>query len=217
MNSRRARTEPGTIVHWRYNSISTITMSEPCLIVNASYNRTFHAFEAEAVYGQIVAGFCVLGRIQEQPLFSLVSARATSGSLCRPVPDCPPPVLGTGWSGKGPFALTTRREYGCRVYPPHSSMPSSSLLQKYAACKSVAVSLKQDLALRSLRFQKQLQTLGVCIFQYRLESLWLSEPLSIQAMKQGQAVVQQFWNLDWIRKCPCLEASFQNAARISFG
>lgn len=51
-------------------------------------------------------------------------------------------------------------------------MPSSGLMQKYAF-KTIAVSLKWDLALRSLHFQKELQTLGVRIFQYRLESLWI--------------------------------------------
>lgn len=140
------------------------------------YNRTFRIFETETLYRQIVAGFCVLGRIQQQPLFSLISARATSGLLCRPIPGCPAiPSISSHrcWLVReGLFALTTLKEYGCRVHPPHLSMPSSGLMQKYAF-KTIAVSLKRDLALRGLHFQKELQTLGVHIFQYWLESLWI--------------------------------------------
>lgn len=132
------------------------------------YNRTFHIFETETMYGQNVAGFCVLGRIQQQPLFSLLSAGATSGSLRRSIPDCPAvpsvPSRERWLVREGLFALTTLKEYGCRVHPPHLSMPSSGLVQKYAACKSIAVSLKWDLASRDLHFQKQLQSWGVHIF-----------------------------------------------------
>lgn len=51
---------------------------------------TFHISKTDTLCGHIVAGFCVLDRIQQQPLFSLISARASSGSLYRPILDSLP-------------------------------------------------------------------------------------------------------------------------------
>lgn len=116
------------------------------------HNRTSHIFETETLCGHIVAGFCVLGRIQQQPLFSLISARATSGSLCRPILDSLRSQSSVWLVREGLFALVPQKEHGCRS-THHIWLCLLVAQQKYAPFKTIAVSLKRDLALRGCIFK----------------------------------------------------------------
>lgn len=125
------------------------------------HNRTSHISVTEMLCGHIVAGFCVLGRIQQQPLFSLISARATSGSLYRPILDslCSQTTV---LAGQGGAVCTGPTEW--MQSPPITFVYAFLWLnKKYAAFKIIAVSLKWDLALRCCIF-KQNCKLGVFIF-----------------------------------------------------
>lgn len=132
------------------------------------HNRTSHIFETETLCGRIVAGFCVLGRMQQQPLFSLISARATSGSLCRPILDSLRSQSSVWLVREGLFALVPQKEHGCRVHPSHLAMPSSGST-KICTFQNYCSVFKAGFSLEGLHFQKQLRTLNVHIFQYWLE------------------------------------------------
>lgn len=191
MNNR-----PGSIIHWRYNSISTIIMSKSCFFVNADIAglptslRQKHCVDILWLVlcsGQDPTAALVFPHLCKGYFWFTVQAILDSLSSQTTV------LAGQG----GLFALAPLN--GCRVHPLHLSMPSSGSA-KICSFQNYCSVFKAGFSLEGLHFQAELQTWSVHIFQCWLESPWIW--FFYTECPQGQGIVQQFWNLDWIRKCP---------------